>query len=217
MRNALIERYRALQQGADAWFARCQAAAGVRLRCAGGCSGCCRSLFDITLLDALSLQEGLSSLPSPERAAVEGRARRQLARLQEKWPDFVQPYLLNGRPQAEWEVPEEDDTPCPLLSGDGTCLLYRWRPLTCRLHGLAHIDLSGEVFMEEGCTLNRSLDPRERRELRWEFRAAFAEEARLLRQLAREFGGQTGELDTFVATALLIDFKKISAFNTHWS
>jgi Fe-S-cluster containining protein len=180
-----------------------------QLRCAGGCAGCCRALFDITLLDALLLQDGLARLPQGSRTAVLRRARRRLKRLQKRWPDFAHPYLLNDRPEEQWEIPEEDASPCILLDRGGKCLLYDSRPLTCRLHGLQQVDLSGEIFEETGCTLNAVIAPLQRPELRWEFRRLFGEEAALLRRFARALGRDTGELDTFIPTALLIDFDRL--------
>jgi Fe-S-cluster containining protein len=200
----LVDRYRTLLQGADDWFDRCREAAGAELRCASGCSECCRSLFDITLLDALLLQAGLAELAPENRRPLTATAGVQLARLQERWPGFSPPFLLNDRPEAEWEIPEEDDTPCPLLGSGGRCALYAHRPLTCRLHGLPQIDIGGEIFLGEGCTLNGPLDPRQRPELRGEFRHLFTEEARLLRELALRLGKDTGELDTFICAAILL-------------
>jgi len=50
-----IEReYRSLLGGVDAWFSRCLEAGGTAFSCRGGCSACCRGLFDITLLDAVT-------------------------------------------------------------------------------------------------------------------------------------------------------------------
>ncbi len=117
-----------------------------------GCSGCCHGLFDITFLDGLLLREGLAALPASEREIVLGHAGEQLARLQKKWPAFQPPWLLNGIPPADWDSPEENATPCPLLDPAGHCRAYATRPLTCRLHGLPHIDIEGEIFAEYWCT-----------------------------------------------------------------
>ena len=208
----LLREYRGLLKAADEWFTRCAAAAGTRLACSEGCAGCCYGLFDVTLLDALVLQEEFTLLPAAKREPVLARARGLLGRLQAKWPAFVQPYLLNGLPEAEWDSPEENATPCPLLDPAGRCLAYTGRPLICRLHGLPHIDLSGEIFADEWCTRNfPDADPLAMPELRGEFRRLFSAEARLLRQLAARLGIAGGELDTYIATALLIDFRRLEA------
>lgn len=201
----LLAAYQRLQGAADAWFARCLRLAGEQIRCTAGCNGCCRGLFDITLLDALTLQQAFKKLPEERRAAARSRAAVQLIGLQQRWPTFAHPYLLNDLPHRQWETPLPDDTPCSLLDPEGGCLVYAGRPLTCRLHGLPQVDHSGEVFDGEGCTLNfPDSDPLLLPELRGEFRSLFAEEARLLRQLAARLGRPGGELDTYIPCAVFI-------------
>jgi len=208
--NDLLEEYRNLLARIDGWFDRSLAAAGPgRIACARGCSACCRGLFDITLLDALLLQQGFAALAESVREASLAQSRRRLAELQGRWPGFAAPYLLNAMPDEEWtEMPEDDETPCPLLGEDGACLVYPWRPMTCRLHGLPNIDLSGESFSDEWCTKNFSdADPLTMPELRWAFRRTFEEEIRMFRRFtARLLGAPRNEIDTFIPTALLIDF-----------
>lgn len=209
--SQILSEYQALLTTVDAWFGRCMAAADQQIRCAKGCSGCCRGLFDISLLDARLLQLGFSGLATEVQKQVLAKAQNRLRELQTRWPDFAHPYLLNHMPDEEWtEMPEEDQTPCPLLGSDGLCLVYAYRPMTCRLHGLPNIDLTGEVFSDEWCTLNfKNADPLVMEELPWEFRAAFEREIQLFQNFTTALcGAPRNELDTFIPTALLIDFEK---------
>ena len=214
--SAILDDYRALLETVDAWFARCMEAAGRHIQCRLGCSGCCRGLFDISLMDAALLRRGFDALPDVIRTPVLAKARARLAELRERWPGFGPPYLLNHLPDEEWtEMPEEDETPCPLLGEDGRCLVYAFRPMTCRLHGLPNIDLSGESFSDECCTLNFvESDPLALPELRWTFRRTFAAEIRLFGEFtAALLGAPRNELDTFIPLALLMDFKDIPGFS----
>ena len=131
--------------------------------------------------------------------------------LQVLWPDMDEPYIPNYRPEEEWDelMPEEDETPCVLLGDDGGCLVYNYRPMTCRLNGIPLIDISGEVFFEEWCTLNFiGKDPLSEESLRWGFRSNFRTELELFHLFTeRMIGRSVNELDTFIPTALLIDFK----------
>ncbi|PLX90555.1 MAG: zinc/iron-chelating domain-containing protein, partial [Desulfuromonas sp.] len=81
-------------------------------------------------------------------------------------------------------------------------------PMTCRLHGLPNIDCSGESFSDEYCTLNfKQADPLTMAGLRHPFRETFAREFDLLGEFSEGvFGRRQLELDTFIASALLIDF-----------
>jgi len=205
--NEIVVQYRQLLAGVDAWFARCQSLLGGGSGCRG-CAECCRGLFDITLLDAFLLRQGFDRLPATTREAVLEKSRPILTRLQERFPGVDQPYLLSKLPAVQLPLPGEEDTPCPLLDDAGRCLLYEQRPLTCRLYGLPHVDLSGEVFLDEWCPHSfDDRDPLAMSGLRWEFRRTFAEEGRLLRALAARLPLPTADdLDTFIPTALLIDF-----------
>lgn len=205
--NAIVAQYRQLLAAVDAWFGRCQPLPGGGTGCRG-CAECCRGLFDITLLDAALLRQGLDRLPTTTRAGVLARVRPILSRLRERFPGFDPPYLLGGISVEQLPPAGEEDTPCPLLDAAGRCLLYAQRPLTCRLYGLPHVDLSGEVFLDDWCPHTLAgRDPLATGGLRWEFRRTFAEEGRLLRALAARLALPAGaDLDTFIPTALLIDF-----------
>jgi Fe-S-cluster containining protein len=208
--NEILIKYGELLARVDDWFAGCAGKHLSSITCRSGCSECCRALFDITLLDAFYLKSGFDGLDPVIKDAPLFKARERLVYLQELWPDLTEPYILNYRPEEEWEIlmTEDDETPCPLLGKDGTCLVYDNRPMTCRLHGLPLVDISGEVLHDEWCTLNfPGGNPLDLQELRWEFNLLFRDELLIF----REFTGQLlnrpfNELDTFIPLALLIDF-----------
>jgi len=206
----ILTKYAALLASVDQWFAACVARAGSEITCKTGCSECCRAMFDITLLDALYLKTGFDRLDAGVKARVLHKVKKRLRHLQTLWPDFKAPYILNYRPEEEWEIlmPDEDETPCPLLGEDGTCLVYDFRPMTCRLHGLPLLDISGESFYDEWCSLNFTReDPLKMDALRWEFNKLFSDELVIFRELTfKLFKHKVNELHTFIPTALLIDF-----------
>lgn len=209
--NEILVSYGRLLQEVDEWFARTADQAGPAVSCRSGCSECCRGLFDITLLDAFYLKHGFDRLDTTCKKAALSRARGRLVSLRSLWPDFGEPYILNYRPEEEWEklMPDDDETPCPLVGPDGRCLVYAYRPMTCRLHGMPLVDVSGEVMHDEWCTLNfPGEDPIERAGLRWEFTRVFRDELIIFRLFTeRLLGSPINELDTFIPMALLIDFE----------
>lgn len=207
--NDLLQRYARLLEEIDSWFSGCLAARPDDVRCHLGCSGCCRGLFDITLLDALLLQQGVALLNENFQHQLRSRAHERLLELRRSWPEFDQPFLLNYRPEEDWEalMPDDDETPCLLLDSRGRCRVYDHRPMTCRLHGLPLVDVSGEVMHNEWCSENfTALDPLRLPELRGEFDRFIREEVRLGRELSqRLFGRIHYELDTLIPTALLLE------------
>ncbi len=204
-----VNQYHQLLHRVDAWFDQCLVAAPQHIACTKGCSACCRGLFDITLLDAYLVQVGFQRLSPEQHSEAMERAHGRLSQLQLQWPDLQPPYILNALPHQQWlEMPEDDLTPCPLLGPDGLCLIYDYRPLTCRLHGVPHVDISGEIFCDSYCTLNFvAVDPFTINELRAPFSQFFQQEVELLSRFSQQlFGRSHTELDTFIPLALLIDF-----------
>lgn len=209
----ILAAYRILLGEVDAWFDGCLQAGGSRLACRGGCRACCRALFDITLLDAWLLKEAFARLPATTRRQVLDRCQPRLDELQQLWPRLQPPYLLNSLPEEEWTaMPEDDQTPCPLLDDEGLCLIYEARPLVCRLHGLPSIDLSGEDFDGTVCTLHPE-EPQmvlPDKVLHWRFREVFTREAELLAVFVERLGSAGAEgFDTFIPLALLADYGQI--------
>jgi Fe-S-cluster containining protein len=209
----LVGQYRALLVTVDDWFVRCKDSCKEQIRCAAGCSACCRGLFDISLLDAFLLQDGFRRLSPKRRKTIRAKAEERLRQLQADWPELRQPYLLNHLPDELWtEMPEEDQIPCPLLGEDGACLVYEHRPMICRTHGLPNIDDNGESFSDLYCTLNfAGTDPLKLDALRWSFRRTFLDEFDLLDRFTRQLlGFPLREADTFIPLALLIDFSALA-------
>lgn len=210
--TALLGRYRELLAEVDAWFSRCSQLAGAAMACERGCSACCRGLFDITLLDAFLLQDGFLKLPALSRAVIRERAGSRLAGIQQAvWSDFGSPWLLNVYPEELWDaaMPDDDETPCPLLESEGGCLVYDSRPMTCRLHGIPMVDTSGEILFDEWCSLNFiSIDPLQLEGLRAPFNEIFRQEQLLFREFTRLLTGKIyNELDTLIPAAILLDFE----------
>jgi len=207
----ILTRYKDLLGQVDRWFAQSMELFPEKISCQSGCSACCRSLFDITLLDAYYLKLGFDALALEVRARVQRKCGERLFLMRQQWPEFEHPFVLNYRPEEQWEplMPEEDETPCVLVGEDGRCLVYENRPMTCRLHGIPLIDTGGELMHDDWCTMNFvDADPVELEGLRAPFDTIFRQEVSLFRDFTGELLKQRmNELDTFIPTALLIEFE----------
>ncbi len=207
--NDILDRYGSLLGEVDQWFDACLSRHPESIACHHGCSECCRGLFDITLLDALYLKRGFDLLAPSVRQAAQEKAALRLAVLAGAWPDYKRPWTLNHIPEELWDamMPEEDETPCPLLSDAGACLVYAHRPMTCRLNGIPLIDTNGEPFFDEWCTLNFvENDPTGLEDIRHPFNDLFTRELLMFRELTRKlFGKAVNELDTVIPAAPFLD------------
>ena len=140
MPNLLPHQDSKLVQIVDAALASAERRSGDRLICKPGCTPCCIGVFAIDQLDALRLREGLAGLDAadPERAArVRVRARESIARVGPEFPGDVKTGVLGDDDEAAARFEEfANFEPCPALDpGHGTCDLYQWRPITCRVFG----------------------------------------------------------------------------------
>ena len=180
-----------------------------KIYCHHGCSECCRGLFDITLLDALYLKKGFDALSDEIKSAIRNKSQARLDMVASDWPLFVRPWMLNNIPESDWDamMPEEDEAACVFLSEEGSCLVYDFRPMTCRLNGIPLIDVSGEELFDEWCTLNfTDLDPRYLENIRFQFNEVFTQELLLFRELTKRVTGrEINELDTIIPAACFLD------------
>lgn len=133
-----FERYAQQAREADALFERVRAEYPDLVICREGCSSCCHALFDLSLVEALSLNaEFQKRVPmGNERAAIldaADTADRQAARIKRK----VFKESQAGRESNEilTEV-AAISLRCPLLGTDDRCIMYSARPITCRLYGV---------------------------------------------------------------------------------
>jgi len=133
-------RDRELVQIVDAAFAEASRKAGDWLICRPGCTQCCVGAFAINALDAARLRVGLSELQQrdPIRAdKVRQRARAYLDRVAGTYPGDPATGILDESPAGEDRfLTFADDEICPALDPEmGTCDLYSFRPMTCRVFG----------------------------------------------------------------------------------
>jgi len=207
--DAIFARYGDLLREVDRWFATCLHGHADLIACHRGCSACCRGLFDITLLDALYLRSGFDRLPNSLQHEIRLKAMSRLNEITDTWPEFSAPWLLNPIPESEWDdiMPEDDETPCVLLSEEGTCLVYDHRPMTCRLNGIPLIDISGEELFDDWCTLNFiDQDPCGMADIRHPFKELFAQELLLFQELTKKILGKSlNEVDTLIPAAVCMD------------
>jgi Fe-S-cluster containining protein len=114
--------------------------AGQWLACRPGCTQCCVGAFAINVLDAARLRAGLKELQQtdPSRAEqVKQRARAYVERIALNFPGDSKSGILDESQSSEERFAVfADEEICPALDPKfGTCDLYRFRPMTCRVFG----------------------------------------------------------------------------------
>jgi hypothetical protein len=129
-----ISRYRDLTGQADGLFAAIQQSHGNLMACKPGCDDCCHVYFKVSLIEAFVISGTFrQNVSNPIKERV-------LARAGEVEPLFRQAETLmvaGGADVGRQEVLENAAKiriRCPLKE-DHTCVMYEFRPITCRLYG----------------------------------------------------------------------------------
>jgi Fe-S-cluster containining protein len=133
----VFERYERLAAGVDALFEGVRERHADCVSCLPGCSDCCHAVFDLPLVEALYLnrafQREISFGPlHSEILNAAGKADRKGARLKRALYKASQ----KNTDEAIMEEAARARVRCPLLDAGDRCLLYAWRPITCRLYGI---------------------------------------------------------------------------------
>ncbi len=208
--NGFAEEYRGLLDGLDSWFGLFVQNFSEEITCHDGCSGCCRGIFDITILDACLLRTGFETLLSTDQQQVLAKkAQVLLGRLQSQMPHLASPWFIHRFDKKDQEALFllESETPCIFLEETGKCVLYNYRPMTCRLHGVPMVDAIGVLHDNQVCTLNFSKGLPEQLTLpKANFNEVFLKEQQLIQALTKHlFGISLSECDTLIPAAACVD------------
>jgi Fe-S-cluster containining protein len=131
--NDLFQSYEGVADKAEAAFQEMQKEHGSCIKCEPHCADCCHAVFGLFLIEAGYLKEHFDKLTDEEKKAALVRceqAEKSLERLQN---------MLRAHeddPQMQAYIMSRERIPCPLLNEQQECILYRNRPITCRVYGI---------------------------------------------------------------------------------
>jgi len=135
--SEFFKRYEAIIGEADQVFNTVKAKFAENVRCEKGCSDCCHALFDLTLVEALYLNqqflERFSGKAKSEVLARADEADRLVHRLKR---DAFKAAKEGASAQAILAEMAKVRVRCPLLDDAGACQMYDKRPVTCRIYGV---------------------------------------------------------------------------------
>lgn len=141
---------------AEQWFEEGRVALHEQIPCREGCTQCCHGVFAVTALDRIHMQQGLRLLPSATRDMIEEKAQAQASLIQKSFPRLMHLSCIDTLPDDEIDqlVAHFDQLPCPALDDRGSCLIYRHRPVTCRMMGLP---VEHDGLVEGACDVQTSV------------------------------------------------------------
>jgi len=107
------------------------------VRCGLGCSDCCFALFDMTLVESIYMNykfdERFSGNQRSEILERANNADRTIYRIKKQ----ACKALEKGEPEEKIIAQMAlQRVRCPMLDDQDQCLIYDFRPITCRLYGI---------------------------------------------------------------------------------
>ena len=130
-------KYEALVQMVDGIFNRVKDEYPKEVFCREKCSDCCYAIFDLTLIEALYLNDQFLKTFSGSKKnslfEIADKTDRVLVKMKRKAYKEVK----NGADQLEIVAKiSQERVRCPLLGEDNLCVMYERRPITCRVYGI---------------------------------------------------------------------------------
>jgi len=150
--SEFFKQYENLVTKVDTMFERIQSEYPQEVACEQGCCDCCYAMFDLSLVEAMYLNQKFhEQLSEEQKSDIYEKANRA----------DREAYRIKRNMYKEYQKGVPDDTileevgkkriRCPLLTEDNDCLLYTYRPITCRIYGVP-MSIQGEVHT---CTQSR--------------------------------------------------------------
>jgi Fe-S-cluster containining protein len=129
----LFDPYDNLVSKADASFQEVKAAFPECVQCAPHCADCCHAVFGLFLIEAAFLKRDFDQLTEDQRESALQRCRdadNSLEKLEERLRSFQDDPQMISYSLARARIR------CPLLNEQNECILYPYRPITCRIYGV---------------------------------------------------------------------------------
>ena len=129
----LFEPYDELIVKADNAFDRMTGEFPASMKCKRHCSDCCHAVFGLFMIEAVFLKRDFNELGEEEKKGVLLRgieADKELEKLERTLKTF------ENDPQMSSYSLSKARVRCPLLNDDDECVLYPYRPITCRVYGI---------------------------------------------------------------------------------
>jgi len=129
----LLERYEHLAARADQAFQKMLQDHPECIKCRPYCSDCCHALFGLFLIEAVYIKRRFDELGRKKRRAAllsGDKADRDLKRLEKEMRKN------GGSSEMGTEALAKERIRCPLLDEQQECILYPYRPITCRVYGI---------------------------------------------------------------------------------
>jgi Fe-S-cluster containining protein len=143
--SPFFDEYKTIVASVDEVFTRISKEHPQEVRCQPGCCECCFALFDLTLVEAMAINRMYHNVfDEDQKRAVKERADRADREIHKIKRQAFKAQQQGVDPEEIFRDVGSRRVRCPLLDEDNSCVLYPYRPLTCRVYGLPLV-IHGQV------------------------------------------------------------------------
>lgn len=149
----IFAEYELLRAEADALFARLSQLYPHCVACKPGCADCCHALFDLSLVEAMYVNDRFMKAFSHglRRSRILEKASEIDRKLTRQKRELYRSEKAGESAGKIMETVAGMRMACPLLDTDNRCQLYENRPITCRLYGIP-LEIGGQSHV---CGISR--------------------------------------------------------------
>ncbi len=132
-----FEQYEALSASVERAFESVKNQFPDCVKCKPLCSDCCHAVFDLTLIEALYINERFRDKYSGEILNIMMERCNKIDRTLYKLKKSAYKAVESGKGEKEiLNEMAETRVRCPMLNDAEMCEIYDFRPLTCKLYGI---------------------------------------------------------------------------------
>ncbi len=132
-----FEQYEALSASVERAFESVKDQFPDCVKCKPLCSDCCHAVFDLTLIEALYINERFRDKYSGEILNIMMERCNKIDRALYKLKKSAYKAVESGKEEKEiLNEMAETRVRCPMLNDAEMCEIYDFRPLTCKLYGI---------------------------------------------------------------------------------
>jgi Fe-S-cluster containining protein len=132
-----FKKYEELVKTADDVFARVSKEHSECVNCKIECSDCCHALFDLTLIEAIYINNKFKEkIKDNDKEAIMNKANdidRQIHKIKRKAYKELE---AGGSEDEILTMLAGERVRCPFLNDKDSCDMYEYRPITCRFYGI---------------------------------------------------------------------------------
>ena len=146
--SPIFAKYEELQKEVDAIFNKVKTLESSCVTCKKGCNDCCHATFDLSFIESIYINTMFEKTfdYGPIRSSILEKANKIDRDLTKLKKDLYYAEKNGEQTEEIMKKAAKIRIKCPLLDDNNLCVLYEYRPITCRLYGIP-TEIAGQAHV----------------------------------------------------------------------